>query len=135
MPKLVKGGKLAYGWIVVGAEGELTIPPQAMRDYDFQAGEVAIFLPGSRCSGGFGISTPRLIGGIFGSGGSAGIRLLGQGRFGENGRVFLPPELGFSAGGRLLAVRGSRYGLGFVAQGPIYQEAFRHPELEIYSVE
>jgi hypothetical protein len=37
------------------------------------------------------------------------------------------------AGDRLLAVRGSCYGLGFVAQGPIYAEAQKHPELEVFA--
>ena len=36
-------------------------------------------------------------------------------------------------GDRLLAVRGSGRALGFVAQGPIYDEALKHPELEIFS--
>jgi hypothetical protein len=32
-------------------------------------------------------------------------------------------------------VRGSRYGLGFVAQGPIYEEALKHPELGCFGEE
>jgi hypothetical protein len=33
-------------------------------------------------------------------------------------------------GDRLLVVRGSGRALGFVAQGRIYDEAWKHPELE-----
>jgi hypothetical protein len=46
--------------------------------------------------------------------------------------VVLPPEVEAQAGDRLLAVRGSGYALGFLAQGPIYEEALQHPELEVF---
>jgi hypothetical protein len=40
--------------------------------------------------------------------------------------------VGVAPGDRLLTVRGSCYGLGFVAQGSIYDEALRHPELAVF---
>jgi hypothetical protein len=129
MPRLVKGGKWAYGWVVVGPEGEITIPPEAWRESGFQDGDEAIFTPGSRRSGGFGVSTPELMAEVREKMAGVGLRELGRGQF-ENGRVAVPPEVGVESGDRLLAVRGSRYGLGFVAQGPIYEEALKHPELE-----
>ena len=43
-----------------------------------------------------------------------------------------PPEVDVKPGERLLAVRGSRYGLGFVARGPIYEEALKRHELECF---
>ncbi len=52
MPRLVKGAKWVYGWVVVGPEGEITIPPDAWREYGFQSGGEAIFVPSSRRSGG-----------------------------------------------------------------------------------
>jgi len=58
--------------------------------------------------------------------------VLARGRFAEDGRVTVPPEVGVKPGDRLLTVRGSRYGLGFVARGPIYKEALKHPELEVF---
>ena len=58
--------------------------------------------------------------------------MLALGRFAEDGRVTVPPEVGVKPGDRLLTVRGSRYGLGFVARGPIYKEALKHPELEVF---
>ena len=61
----------------------------------------------------------------------AELRELGRGQFGD-GWVTVPPEVGVKPGDRLLAVRGSRYGLGFVARGPIYEEAVKHPELEVF---
>jgi hypothetical protein len=132
MPRLVKGGKWAYGWVVVGPEGEISIPPEAWREFGFQAGDEAIFTPGSRRSGGFGISTPELMAEVSERLEGATMRVLARGRFAESGRVTVPPEVGAKPGDRLLAVRGSRYGLGFVAQGPIYEEALKHPELEVF---
>jgi hypothetical protein len=129
MPRLVKGGKWAYGWAVVGPGGEITIPPEAWREFGFQDGDEAIFTPGSRRSGGFGVSTPELMAEVREKMAGVGLRELGQGQF-ENGRATAPPEVSVKPGDRLLAVRGSRYGLGFVAQGPIYEEALKHPELE-----
>jgi hypothetical protein len=132
MPRLVKGGKWAYGWVVIGSEGEMTIPPEAWREFGFQAGDEAIFTPGSRRSGGFAISTPELMAEVTERLDGATMRVLARGRFAEGGRVMVPPEVGGKPGDRLLAVRGSRYGLGFVAQGPIYEEALKHPELEVF---
>jgi hypothetical protein len=84
-----------------------------------------IFLQGSRRSGGFsiGIPTQMII--------SLGKRVLGQSRIGENGQVVVPTEADVRPGDRLVAVRGSRYALGFVARGPIYEVAVGHPELEV----
>ena len=63
----------------------------------------------------------------------ATIRVLGRGQFGAGRRVSVPAEVGVKPGVRLLAVRGSRYGLGFVARGPIYEEALKHSDkLEIF---
>ncbi|MGD8398320.1 MAG: hypothetical protein PVG11_05640 [Anaerolineae bacterium] len=119
MPQLVKGAKWAFGWAVVGADGTLPIPPDAWREYGFRAGEEALVLPGSRRSGGFSISTAVLLAG------APHLRILGRGRFVAGGAVTLPPEAGVRPGDRLLAVRGSGRGLGFVARGPIYDEALR----------
>lgn len=131
MPRLVRGAKWTYGWVVVGPGGGVTIPPPAWREFGFRAGDPAIFTPGSAKSGGFAISTSALSARACERMGGAGLRELGRGRF-DAGWVALPPQLGFRPGDMLLTVRGSCYGLGFVAHGPIYEEALRHPELEIY---
>jgi hypothetical protein len=122
MPRLVKGAKWTYGWVVVGPRGEITIPPQAWREFGFQAGDVAIFTPGSRKPGGFAISTSGLTAEAGERMRGAGPRELGRSEFCD-GWVNLPPEVRVSRGDRLLTVRGSCYGLGFVARGPIYDEA------------
>jgi hypothetical protein len=134
MPRLVKGAKWTFGWVVIGPEREITIPPEAWEEYGFRAGVEAIFTPGSRKSGGFGISTPALMAEASGKMGGADLRELGRSRFGD-GRVVVPPDLDVESGDRLLTVRGSCYGLGFVARGPIYEEAFAHAELEVFEQE
>jgi hypothetical protein len=127
MPQLVKGGKWVFGWVSVGPGGELAIPPQAWAEYGFQPGEEAVFLRGSRTSGGFGLSTPRL---LAPAGTALQTRILARGRIEVEGQAVLPAEVGVGAGTRLLAVRGSGRALGFLTRGPIYDEALRHPGLE-----
>jgi hypothetical protein len=134
MPRLVKGAKWTFGWVVVGPDRGITIPPQAWREYGFQAGDEAIFMPGSLKSGGCAISTPALMAEASGKMGGAGLRELGRSRFGD-GVVVVPPQVDVKAGHWLLAVRGSCYGLGFVARGTIYREALNHSELEVFERE
>ncbi len=131
MPRLVNGGKWAYGWVAVGKRRRIVIPPQAWQDYGFREGGEALFLPGSGKSGGFSISRPALLAEASEKMGTPGLPELGRARFGSGGLV-LPPEMKVKPGDRLLAVRGSRYGLGFAARGPIYAEALKHPELAVY---
>jgi hypothetical protein len=128
---LVKGAKWTFGWAVVGPGREIIIPPEAWDEYGFQASDEAIFVPGSRKSGGFAISTKKLMSEAKGKMGGAGLHALGRGRFGD-GRAVVPPEVEAKPGDRLLTVRGSCYGLGFVARGPIYEEALKHPKLEVF---
>ncbi|MBN1286632.1 MAG: hypothetical protein JXB47_14635 [Anaerolineae bacterium] len=131
MPQIAKGGKWVFGWVVVGPDGAICVPPEAWQEYEFHAGDEVIFLPGSRRSGGFGLSTMARLG-------DAAVRLdvgrraLGYGRFDAGRRVTLPPDSGVAPGDRLLAVRGSGRALGFVAQGPIYEAALKYPGIEVF---
>jgi len=129
MPQLVKGGKWVFGWAIVGPQGELGIPPAAWVEYGFQAGEEATFLSGSRTLDGFGLSTPRL---LAQAAGLLQARALARGSVGQRGQILLPATVGIWPGDRLLVVRGSGRALGFLARGPIYDEALKHPELEIF---
>ncbi|MDD3828168.1 MAG: hypothetical protein PHY79_19560 [Anaerolineae bacterium] len=129
MPQLAKGGKWIFGWVIVGQQGELTIPPQAWDEYRFQAGEEVSFLAGSRTSGGFGLSTPRLLAQAVAP---LQTRALARGSIGPDGHLVIPAEVGVRPGDRLLVVRGSGRALGFMARGPIYDQALRHPELETF---
>jgi hypothetical protein len=129
MPQLVKGGKWVFGWVLVGPRGAVTIPPEAWDEYDFQTEDEVIFVPGSRRSGGFGLSTPRL---LEQTGRPLQARVMARGQIAENRQVIVPPAIGIRPGDRLLAVRGSGKALGFVAEGPIYKEALKHPSLEVF---
>ena len=134
MPQLVKGGKWVFGWVLVGPGREMCLPPEAWAEYGFQVGEEAIYLPGSRRSGGFGLTTPRLMTMLREPMQSA-LRVLGRGRFDEEGRLVAPPEVAAKPGERLLVVRGSGRALGFVAKGPIYDEALGHPDIQLFGLQ
>lgn len=132
MPQLVRGGKWAFGWVTVGPQGELPIPPEAWHEYGFQSGEEAVFLPGSRTSGGFGLSTPRL---LAQAAGPLHTRVQARDQIGREAQIVVAPAvMGVDSGDRLLVVRGSGRALGFVARGPIFDEALKHPELEVFRV-
>ncbi len=126
MPQLAKGGKWVFGWVVVGKQRNITIPPDAYREYGFQAGDEVVFLRGSKRSGGFSVGRVEKIPPLFEK------RILARGRVSKQGRVNLPPETGVQSGDRLLAGRGSGLALSLSAQGPIYEEALKHPELEVF---
>jgi hypothetical protein len=129
VPRLVKGAKWTYGWVTVSRARVITIPPDAWWEFGFWQGDEALFLPGSRRSGGFAISTAALLSGPLGR---ATSRILARGRFGK-GQVVLPFEIDLPSSTRLLAVRGSRRGLGFVEKGPIYDEALKQThKLELF---
>ena len=104
MPRLVKGAKWASGLVVVGLQRELLIPLQAWREFQFRAGGEALFVPGSRRSGGFSLSTPALMTQVSERLEGCTLRVLARGHFGE-GRVVLPPEVGTAPGDVLLAGR------------------------------
>jgi hypothetical protein len=132
MPQLAKGGKWVFGWVVVGPRREIRIPPEAYAEYGFRAGEEVVFLAGSRKSGGFGIGRPEKLA-------QSKIllekRAIGRGTIGPSGILELPPETGIRPGERLLAGRGSGLALGFLQQGPIFEEALRHDELQVFAPE
>jgi len=155
MPQLVKGGKHAFGWSVVGADGEIVLPPEAVREYGFEESERLILIPGSRTSGGFGLGTSATvaqspIGAVLDGHPKWARTKLKAGQIVEHagkpycwvemrcGRVVVPLETleqyGIEAGGKLLVIRGSGRALGFAVRGPIVEEAERHPELDIFGV-
>jgi hypothetical protein len=127
VPRLVKGGKWVYGWSIVDAAGAITIPRQAFAEYRFTPGESALVLQGSGRSGGFAIALPAK---LAESRISLSPREAGRVVIGKDRRIAWPGSTMLGPGERLLAVRGSGLGLGFVQRGPIYEEALRHPEVE-----
>jgi hypothetical protein len=132
MPQLAKGGKWVFGWSVVGPGGTLRIPPEARQEYAFEADAALIFLPGSSTSGGFSVSTAKRL--RESQVDLAAGRALGQGRLDANGQMALPATIDVDLGDRLLVVRGSGRALGFIARGPIYQEALQHSTIEVFEV-
>jgi hypothetical protein len=127
MPQLVKGGKWVFGWCVVGPAGQIQIPPEAYAEYGFQTGERVIITRGSERSGGFGMGRQEKL-----ANSPLQPRFIGEATVGAAGRVVLPPEACVRPGERLLAARGSGFALGFLQRGPIYEEAIKHPEVEIF---
>ena len=59
MPRIVKGGKYVFGWSKVSDDGEIRIPDEAVTEYNLQ--DKVYLFPGSKTSGGFGITTPELL--------------------------------------------------------------------------
>jgi hypothetical protein len=57
-------------------------------------------------------------------------RFLGFGWFNLKREVQIPENIPVYPGDRLLTVFGSGLALGFITQGPIFDEALLHPELE-----
>ena len=127
MPRLARGGKWVYGWVVVGPGPSLPIPPAAWRKYGFQDGGEALLLAGSRTSGGFGLADAARLPAHLAT------RVLGHARFNADGQATLLAGAPVQPGDRLLAVLGSGYALGFLARGPIYQLALAHDEIEVFA--
>jgi len=129
MPQLVKGGKWVFGWVIVSPGSEVLIPPAAFAEYSFQPGETVLITRGSRRSGGVGIGRlEKLEASILQS------RFIGRSTIGVGGQVALPTRAGMLPGECLLAVRGSGLALSLVHHGPIFEEALKHPEIEIFLV-
>ncbi len=126
MPQLVKGGKWVFGWVTIGQDCKIQIPEAAFREYGFQTGERIVFTKGSRRSGGFGIGHVYFVYRSV----AMKARVFSAGEIDNDMRIQLPDELGMTPGLRLLAYRGSSYALGFLMQGPIIDEALKHPEIE-----
>lgn len=133
MPRLTKGAKWTYEWVVVGPRREIAMPPEAWKEYGFTAGTEALFIEGSRTSGGFSICTRALLDGSVFARRGPGSRLSGRGCLGK-GTVILPPGIAAQPGDQLLTVRGSCCGLGFAGRGRIFMEAMKHPELKRLTV-
>lgn len=154
MPLLVKGGKYVFGWSGVSEEGRIAVPPEAVEEYGLKGAAEVILMPGSERSGGFGLTTMKLLQNThYGAVLEEDPRLA---RFeapeGEaveikskvycwvvmekNGVFSVPPKTlrryGIEPGGRLLVIRGSGRAVGFIVRGPIVEEAGRHPDIEMF---
>lgn len=126
MPRLAKGGKWVYGWVIVDSESRLPIPPAAWCRFGFRTGDEALLLRGSRTSGGFSVANVASLPAVLAT------RVVGRALFDKEGRAVLPAEAPVQPGDQLLVVLGSGCALGFLACGPIYELALAHAEIEVF---
>ena len=153
MPQLVKGGKYVFGWSIISEDGEIPIPEEAFYEYQFEAGEKVIIMPGSNTSGGFSIAkkfflaesklsdilarSPNLAEFRIAEGTIVDIKgkKLCWTTIHENGFLQLPPNTlevyGVKPNDYLLAARDSYVGLGMVAKGAIFEEAKKHLDISV----
>ena len=154
LPKLVKGGKHVYGWSLVGENGRIMVPEEALAEYNFEMPSKLILMAGSRRSGGFALTTSALIRNsrlsillyedsrLFGHKLCEGeIVTIGGKPFclvelKRDGCIIVPlytlKEYGVIPGDMLLSVRGSRFALAFCVKGPLVDEAKKHSSLSLF---
>jgi hypothetical protein len=128
MPRLRKGGKWIYGWVIVGQSREIRIPPTAYREYGFTPGEEIAFMHASKKSGGFSLGRRHLL-----DRKPIQPHVILQDTLGEDMLVYIPTKIVVIPGQWLLAIRGSYLALAFITKGPIYKEAQQADEIEEYT--
>jgi hypothetical protein len=151
MPQLVKGGKYVFGWSIVRINRDVIIPDEAYLEYGFFNDEKAILMSGSKKSGGFGLSSKRLladtpIGNLLNKYPDLLNYKINEGEIKKiHKRIFswvnikkeksinltesLMHAFNIKMNKKLLVARGSGLALGFITSGPIYEEAKKHPEI------
>jgi len=153
MPQLVKGGKYMFAWSRVGDDGTVIVPPEALAEYKLEEDERLILRPSSRSSRGFVLGSPRslertVLGIVLEDCPELGRFLTSEGEVTEykgkpytwawlrGGAINVPPatleRFGIREGDLLAVIRGSGLAVSFIVQGPIVEEAKRHPELEVF---
>ena len=154
MPQIVKGGKYLFGWSKIGNEGKIRIPPEAFEEYNLKQDKFCILFSGSKTSGGFGLSSVRILKNsimneVLEKNPSLANYEMPEGAIIESNNkkfcwlvihkdrsIYIPPEtlkaFGFEQNDLLLSGRGSHLAIGFIAKGPIYNEAKNHPEIEVF---
>lgn len=154
MPQLVKGGKYIFGWPKVGKEGKIRIPPEAYEEYNLKEDKCVILFSGSKTSGGFGLSSIRILkNSIMKEVLEKNTKLaqfkIPEGdvikfknkkyawvQISEEGNIFIPEgtleEFKIKYNDLLLSGRGSHLAIGFISKGPIYNEAKKHPDIKIF---
>lgn len=152
MPQIAKGGKCVFGWSRVGDKGEILIPPEALQEYDLIRYENLILIPGSKRSGGFGLTSIEKfkkspLGAVLEKNPQLAKFQVPEGKAlvidkkiycwvktDNSGAIIVPivtlKKYGINAGNFLLVVRGSYLAIGFIVKGPIVEEAKNHPEIQ-----
>jgi hypothetical protein len=143
MPQLVKGGKYVYGWVYVRKDGSINIPNEAYLEYGFIQDEDGVITSGSKRSGGFGLTSERLLKNSILSNTFAKNqnknskkRKFSKVKIDKGGFITLSEHImgdfGINIGDKLLVIRGSGLALGFIAKGPIYREAEKYSEIPLF---
>ena len=154
MPQIVKGGKYVFGWSRVGNQGKIKIPPEAFKEYNLSLDKSAILFSGSKTSGGFGLSSMRILRNsimneLIGKNSSLVNYKIPEGeiiefnnkkycwlQIHEDKSVILPEKtlnaFEINKNDILLSGEGSHLAIGFITKGPIFEEAKNHPEIEIF---
>jgi bifunctional DNA-binding transcriptional regulator/antitoxin component of YhaV-PrlF toxin-antitoxin module len=150
----VKGGKYVYGWSEVGSDGRIFVPDEARTDYNLEPRTKNILLPGSRRSGGFGLTNLSLLKNsplsrLLDENPKLASFMLPEGEavtvakkqccwvtLNPDGSIIVPSrtlkKYGVNVGDRLLSVRGSCLALGFCVKGPLIVEAKKHADLTVF---
>ena len=154
MPQLVKGGKYIFGWSKVGKIGKIKIPPEAYEEYNLKKDKFTILFSGSKTSGGFGLSSVRILKNsimkqILEQNTTLANYEIPEGEIikiknkkycwltiHEDKSIILPERtlqaFRINKNDTLLSGRGSHLAIGFIAKGPIFKEAKKHSENEIF---
>jgi hypothetical protein len=153
MPRIAKGGKYVFGWSRIGEDGKFVIPGEALEEYKLKPNTEVILVPGSKTSGGFGISprtlfeNSRLSGFVRKIPELADLHNIKGEAIKYRGRYYfrswihentlkLEPEVleifGAKPGDRLLSIRSSNIAIGMAVRGSIIEEAIKHPEIETF---
>lgn len=144
-------GKFIYGWLKVGADNQVPLPPPALEEYRIKPDTDLILLQGDKIEGGFSVvSLEKLKASAMGvilerysqlEKAPAGEGVVVQGRskiyarvhLGADGRLRLPAAVQkafkIKAGDRLLAVRESEIAVALMAAGVCVDSACGLPEL------
>jgi bifunctional DNA-binding transcriptional regulator/antitoxin component of YhaV-PrlF toxin-antitoxin module len=154
MPQIVRGGKYVYGWSKVSSEGKIVIPNEAIIEYDLMTCGNVILLPGSKSSGGFGLTSvgllkkstlsvildenPQLAEFLTSEG--EPIKIKGKTycwvKVNKDGNIVIPIETlksyGVNPGDYLLSVRGSIIAIGFPVRGPLIDQAKRYSNIKVF---
>lgn len=155
MPQMTKGGKFVFGKSLIGKEGIIRFPEQAVAEYDIVSeGRIYLFT-GSKSTGGFcvtrqGLLLPSLLSKILDDTPALREYTLNEGRFvSYKGRSYcwisITPEgmiqltgkmldfLKLRAGMELLSIRSSDIAFTMGAKGPLLEKADHYTgEIAVY---
>jgi len=154
LPQIVKGGKYLFGWSRVGNQGKVKIPPEAFEEYNLKLEKYVILFSGSKTSGGFGLSSVRILKNsimkdLTDKHTSLANYKIPEGEIIEfknkkycwlaiqkDRSINLPEKtlqvFGINKTDNLLSGRCSHLAIGFIAKGPIFKEAKKHPEIKVF---